>query len=143
MACKASYSFFAFLLLSSIMLATTWQAVARHNIVPKNSNTQDKKEPQFLFDGGFYNPGFGRLGFPPLFGVTPQNPFTGGNGGAGSAGRSYVPGGDDTFVPNPGFETPIPGSGAVVPASVPVTVVPAEVPVAVVPAAVPVAAVHP
>ncbi|KAF7805910.1 putative cell wall protein [Senna tora] len=63
-------------------------------------------------------PGVGPVGLPP------QNPFTGGGGstggsgggGSGAAGspptgRSYVPGGDDTFVPNPGFEVPNPGSG--------------------------------
>ncbi|MCI97636.1 putative cell wall protein, partial [Trifolium medium] len=61
-------------------------------------------------------------GFPPNFGLTPNNPYTGGIGGgsgagagsgsgSGSTGHSYVPGGDDTFVPNPGFEVPIPGSG--------------------------------
>lgn len=62
------------------------------------------------------------MGFPPKFGLTPNNPFTGGTGGTGTGsgsgsppGRSYVPGGDDTFVPNPGFEVPIPGSGGRVP----------------------------
>lgn len=53
-----------------------------------------------------------------MFGSTPQNPYNGGGGqGAGSApaGGGYVPGGDDTFIPNPGVEVPIPGSGGVVP----------------------------
>ncbi|XP_061337572.1 putative cell wall protein [Gastrolobium bilobum] len=124
MAYKAS-SFLAFLLISNIMLATTWQAVAGRHIIPKISNTQDKKEPQFFFksDGSVYIPGIGRVGLPPpLFGVTPQNPYTGGSGGAGSgsapAGHSYVPGGDDTFVPNPGFEVPNPGNGGGVPNAV-------------------------
>ncbi|CAL0322649.1 unnamed protein product [Lupinus luteus] len=140
MSYKASSSFLA-LLISSILLATTWQVVARHNIVPKNPNTEDKKEPQFLSmsDGSVYIPGIGRVGFPPLFGVRPQSPVTGGNGGlgAGPAGRSYAPGRDGTFVPNPGFETPNPGIGGGVPAAVPL---PAEVPLpdeAPLPAAVP------
>ncbi|MCI69566.1 putative cell wall protein, partial [Trifolium medium] len=64
----------------------------------------------------FHYPGIGHLGFPPNFGLNPNNPYTGGIGGgsgagSGSTGHSYVPGGDDTFVPNPGFEVPIPGSG--------------------------------
>ncbi|GJR56558.1 cell wall protein [Tanacetum coccineum] len=48
------------------------------------------------------------------------NPITGGNNGIPSLiiptfsgiGGSYIPGGDDTLVPNPGFEVPNPvGSG--------------------------------
>ncbi|KAK7404969.1 hypothetical protein VNO78_06061 [Psophocarpus tetragonolobus] len=115
MAFKAS-CFLALVLISNILLATT---VA--------GRTQDKKEPQFLFkhDGRVHVPGIGPVRFPPKFHLTPQNPFTGGNGGAGagteigsgsgSTGHSYVPGGDDTFVPNPGYEVPIPGSGGSVP----------------------------
>ncbi|RDX83687.1 putative cell wall protein, partial [Mucuna pruriens] len=119
MAFKAS-SFLALVLIFNVLLATT---VAGRSIA-KNSNTEDKKEPQFFFksDGKVYIPGIGRVGFPPKkCHLTPQNPFTGGNGGAGTGtgsgsgsgtpGRSYVPGGDDTFVPNPGFEVPIPGGG--------------------------------
>lgn len=121
MAYKNNSTFLALLLVSNILLATTWQAVAGRN-TPKNSKTQDKKEPEFFFhsDGRVYIPGIGRVGLPPKFRLTPQNPYTsgstggsiGGGSGAGSgpAGRSYVPGGDDTFVPNPGFEVPNPGS---------------------------------
>lgn len=119
MAYKAS-TFLALILITNILLNTTCQA---RNSIPKNSNTDEKKDPQwfFHFDG---IPGFGRVGFPPLFGSAPQNPYNGGGGqGAGSesgpgsapAGGSYVPGGDDTFIPNPGVEVPIPGSGGVVP----------------------------
>ncbi|KAL5132221.1 putative cell wall protein [Glycine soja] len=117
MACKPS-SFLALLLIATILLATTWQAVARRHIIPKHSNKGDKKEPQFLFppEGNFHFPGFGGVGLPPFFGFTPQSPNTGGSGlGSGPLGRGYVPGGDDTFVPNPGFEFPNPGSGGGVP----------------------------
>lgn len=123
MAYKAS-SFPALVLISNILLATTWQAVAARNTIPRNSNTNDKKEPQWLFksEGGVFIPGIGRVGLPPPSGFTPQNPFPGGSGGAGlgsgPGGGSYVPGGDDTFVPNPGFEVPNPGSGGGVPAAV-------------------------
>ncbi|KAK7324733.1 hypothetical protein VNO77_28534 [Canavalia gladiata] len=121
MTSKASFSssFLALVLISTILVATAWQASAGRHITPKNSNTQDKKEPQWLIhsDGSFYLPGIG--GLPPFFGFTPQNPYSGGSGvGSGSTGRSYVPGGDDTFVPNPGFEVPNPGSGGGVPATV-------------------------
>lgn len=122
MAYKNTSTFLALLLISNVLLATTWQALAGRNI-PKHSITQDKKEPEWLFhsDGHVYIPGIGRVTLPPKFGLTPQNPFTGGStsgssgGGSGEGpvpgGQSYVPGGDDTFVPNPGFEVPIPGSG--------------------------------
>jgi len=123
------YSFFALFLIFNILLVTTRQAVAGRSIA-KNSDNDDKKEPQFLFKhdhGKLHYPGIGHLGFPPHFGLTPNNPFIGGTGGSGSgsgsgsssgsgagsgsSGHSYVPGGDDTFVPNPGFEVPNPGSG--------------------------------
>ncbi|BAT90175.1 hypothetical protein LR48_Vigan08g110000 [Vigna angularis] len=146
MASKAS-SFLALVLISNILIAI---AVAGRSI-SKNTNTQDKKEPQFLFKSHdrVYIPGIGPVGFPPKFHVTPHNPFTHCNGGvgagtgsgtgtvtgpgtgtggtgsgtgtgtgSGSTGRSYVPGGDDTFVPNPGYEVPIPGTGGNVPAPV-------------------------
>ncbi|KAL5082169.1 hypothetical protein RYX36_010590 [Vicia faba] len=110
MANKAS-SFLALVLIVNVVLSTTCQA---RNSIPNKSNTDDKKEPQwfFHFDG---IPGFGRGGLPPLFGSTPQSPSNGGGGGegAGSApplGGGYVPGGDDTFVPNPGNEVPIGGA---------------------------------
>lgn len=125
MAYKAS-SFLALILVANVLLSTTCQA---RNSIPRNSNTDDKKEPQwfFHFDG---IPGFGRGGLPPLFGSTPQSPSNGGGGGEGAGAGSesgpgsvppsghYVPGGDDTFVPNPGNEVPIPGSSGAVPVPV-------------------------
>jgi hypothetical protein len=108
-----AYSFFAFLLIFNIVLVTKWQAVAGRSIA-----NDDKKEPEFLFKHDhhgkkFHYPGIGHFGFPPNFGLTPGG-IGGGSGagsGSGSTGHSYVPGGDDTFVPNPGFEVPIPGGG--------------------------------
>ncbi|KAK7263631.1 hypothetical protein RJT34_31224 [Clitoria ternatea] len=110
-------SFLAFVIISNILLVTTWQAVAGRSI----GNNDKKLEPELFFKshGKVHIPGIG-LGFPPTF--TPQNPFFGGNGGTGTgsgSGRSYVPGGDDTFVPNPGFEVPIPGTGGSVPIPAP------------------------
>jgi hypothetical protein len=119
---QRAYSFFAFLLIFNILLVTTWQAIAGRSIA-----NDDKKEPEFLFKyeygKKFHHPSIGHFGFPPNFGLTPNNPYTGGVGGgrsgAGSGsgsgstytGPSYVPGNDDTFVPNPGYEVPIPGGG--------------------------------
>ncbi|QCE09646.1 putative cell wall protein [Vigna unguiculata] len=123
MASKVS-SLFAFVLITTILLATTWQAVARRHTKLKYSYKGDKKQPQFFFPSDGYSPGFGRLGFPPFFGFTPQNPNIGGGGGevepAPVSGGGYVPGGDDTFVPNPGFEVPNPRNGGGVPVPVPV-----------------------
>jgi hypothetical protein len=109
---QRAYSFFAFLLIFNILLVTKWQAVVGRSIA-----NDDKKEPEFLFkhDHGkkFHYPSIGHFGFPPNFGLTPGG-IGGGSGagsGSGSTGHSYVPGGDDTFVPNPGFEVPIPGGG--------------------------------
>jgi len=126
---QRAHSFFALFLIFNILLVTTLQAVAGRSIA-KNSDNDDKKEPEFLFKhehGKLHYPGIGHLRFPPKFGLTPNNPFIGGTGGSGSgsglgsgsgigsgsgsSGHSYVPGGDDTFVPNPGFEVPNPGSG--------------------------------
>ena len=138
---QRAYSFSALLLIFNILLVTNWQAVAGRNIA-KNSDNDDKKEPQFLFKhdhGKLHFPSIGHFGFPPYSGLTPNNPFIGGTGGSGSGsgsgsgtesgsgsgsgsgtesgsgstGHSYVPGGDDTSIPNPGNEVPIPGSGGV------------------------------
>ncbi|XP_057747895.1 putative cell wall protein [Arachis stenosperma] len=118
MAHKASSYFIALILISNILL---FSVSAR--TIAVNPNNDDKK---FLFKshGGVHIPGFGPVRFPPL-GTIPNNPFTRGIGGGGAGagtgptGRSYVPGGDDTFVPNPGFEVPVPGgSGGRIPGSV-------------------------
>ncbi|PNX85081.1 hypothetical protein L195_g041147 [Trifolium pratense] len=121
---QRAYSFFAFLLIFNILLVTTWQAIAGRTIA-----NDDKKEPEFLFKHEygkkFHYPSIGHFGFPPKFGLTPNNPYSGGIGGgsgsgagSGSTGRRYVPGNDDTFVPNPGYEVPIPGGGGRVASSV-------------------------
>ncbi|XP_058759526.1 putative cell wall protein [Vicia villosa] len=127
---QRAYSFFALLLIFNILFVTNWQAVAGRNFA-KNSDNDDKKEPQFLFKhdhGKLHFPSIGHFGFPPYSGLTPNNPVNGGTGGSGSlgsgsssgsgsesgsTGHSYVPGGDDTSIPNPGVEVPIPGSGGV------------------------------
>ena len=97
--------------------------------LPNNSNTNDKKEPQWFFQ--FVGiPRLGKVRLPPLFDYTPQTPNNGDGGGEGAGSKpesappshSYAPGGDDTFVPNPGFEIPNLGSGGAIP--VPVAVHP-------------------
>ncbi|CAI9275547.1 unnamed protein product [Lactuca saligna] len=112
---KTSPKLLALLLLFHILITMT---VARPVILEKNL-----KNPESFFDHdrGYLIPGIGR-GIKPKckdgFNPFTYNPVTGGNDGflgdvptvPSVGGRSYVPGGDDTFVPNPGVEVPNPGN---------------------------------
>ena len=131
-----AHSTLSFLFIFNIMIAMSAHAVAGRYLPDVNSS--DKLHPEFFLghhhEGTVLIPGFGRVVVPDKFHHKHINPFTynpitgtnGGNGlgigtiggggvsGAGGrTGRSYIPGGDDTFVPNPGFEVPIPGSGGI------------------------------
>lgn len=128
MAYKISSSLIAQLFVLTILLALSGQAMAGRAIAH-----DDVKQPEWLFhkDPSVLIPGIGRVMVPPGFGHghghtmpnMPTIPDIGDTGGAGSGsgsgagtGRSYVPGGDDTLTPNPGYEVPNPGSGGSVPA---------------------------
>ncbi|EXB62270.1 hypothetical protein L484_022158 [Morus notabilis] len=122
-------SLIAFLFSLCILLSMANEAVAGRS-VPKEG--ADVKQPEWLVDhhdGSVLIPGLGRVLLPPLHGHHGlhkdhdhlyYNPITGtyssgtgraplGHGIIPSTPRSYIPGGDDTLVPNPGFEVPIPG----------------------------------
>ncbi|PON84637.1 cell wall protein precursor [Trema orientale] len=133
MAYKTQYSsLLSLLFVLGLLLAIANKGVAGRS-VPVNSKNVDKKHPEWLVDhdGTVLIPGFGRIIPPPLHGhnfYKNYNPITGtygpsgsGHGGLGHGSigsgirRRYVPGNDDTFIPNPGFEVPIPGSGGGVP----------------------------
>lgn len=95
-------------------------AAAGRSFPPKESTAKkdDVKHPEWLFghhDGSFLIPGIGRVLAPPAYGCSPHSPSVGSTGGTGSTGaganHNYVPGGDDTLVPNPGVEVPNPGRG--------------------------------
>ncbi|GMI74808.1 hypothetical protein HRI_001150100 [Hibiscus trionum] len=95
-----------------LAIAIAMQAVAARNIQKTLKDGGNlEKHPEWLggHDGSVLIPGLGRVMMPPVF--DPQNPFWGGIGDS-NGGSGYIPGGDDTFVPNPGFEVPIPGNGA-------------------------------
>ncbi|XVE66225.1 hypothetical protein DITRI_Ditri08aG0063300 [Diplodiscus trichospermus] len=100
----------------SILLAIAGEALAKRDI-PSNPKYDDQmKQPEWLkHDRSVLIPGLGRVMLPPL---KPHKPHTGSigrniGGQTGGTGRNgQIPGGDDTFVPNPGFEAPIPGQGA-------------------------------
>ncbi|KAL5793836.1 hypothetical protein ACOSP7_002430 [Xanthoceras sorbifolium] len=115
MAYKTNSSLLAKISILTILLAVTGQALAGRGIT-KEAKNADMKQPEWLIsDNSALIPGIGRVMLPPVFRTTPHNPYTGSTGGAGTGG-SNVPGGDDTNVPNPGFEVPSPGSGGPVPA---------------------------
>ncbi|XP_022899305.1 putative cell wall protein [Olea europaea var. sylvestris] len=112
----------SFLFMLSIVFSTAGYAFAGRDI-PKDSKVEDKKQPQtFGHDGTVLIPGLGRYMVPrtgTIVNPFTYNPITGTNGGnglsipnfGGSTGGSNIPGGDDTFVPNPGVEVPNPVGG--------------------------------
>nr|XP_043606820.1 putative cell wall protein [Erigeron canadensis] len=136
MANTSHYSVMALILIFHIFITMAIAGRDIPNANDVNKPDDDIKKPDSLFyhDRGYLIPGVGR-------GIKPNckdklhpftfSPITGrhdggiagaiGNvpryGGAGG-GRSYIPGGDDTFVPNPGFEVPNPASGGSAPGPV-------------------------
>ncbi|EEF44479.1 putative cell wall protein [Ricinus communis] len=103
-----------------VLLAVSGQALAGRQL-PLNSKDIDVKQPEFLFksDRSFLIPGIGRVLVPPhpyLSIPHPHLSIPSYSPPASIGGGSYIPGGDDTFVPNPGFETPNPGRAGSVPA---------------------------
>ncbi|CAG7866666.1 hypothetical protein BRARA_I04680 [Brassica rapa] len=118
-------------MLLSLLLGPAEQVSGlRH--VPKSHKTTDVKHPEFLVTieprPTILIPGVGRFLLPPKCKKPfyPYNPVTGApltggsiggkipsfGGGQGGGTRTQLPGGDDTLVPNPGFETPTPATGA-------------------------------
>ncbi|KAG4142208.1 hypothetical protein ERO13_D06G117266v2 [Gossypium hirsutum] len=95
MACKIS-SLLTDVFMLSILFVIAGQAIAARDI---SKNDDQMKQPEFLkHDRSVLIPGLGRVGR---------------HVGSTIGGNRQLPGGDDTFVPNPGFEVPIPaGRGA-------------------------------
>ncbi|XP_019193054.1 PREDICTED: putative cell wall protein [Ipomoea nil] len=115
--------------LSILVLSSSHPAFAGRGMPNADSkNVADKKQPEFLlYDGTVLIPGFGRVVVPHKK-VDPfnYNPVTGRSGagtgainpiddiigsGNAAAGSTYIPGNDDTIIPNPGFEVPAAGGG--------------------------------
>nr|GMC46696.1 putative cell wall protein [Ipomoea batatas]GMC72830.1 putative cell wall protein [Ipomoea batatas]GMD80291.1 putative cell wall protein [Ipomoea batatas]GME02618.1 putative cell wall protein [Ipomoea batatas] len=111
--------------LSILVLSSS--AFAGRGMPNADSKNMDKKQPEFLYDGTVLIPGFGRVVIPHKK-VDPfnYNPVTGRSGsgtgainpiddiigsGSAAAGSTYIPGNDDTIIPNPGFEVPAVGGG--------------------------------
>ncbi|KAL0733478.1 hypothetical protein Bca4012_009688 [Brassica carinata] len=118
-------------MLLSLLLGSADQVSGLRHI-PKSHKTTDVKHPDFLVTiepkPTILIPGVGRFLLPPkckkpFFPYNPVTgaPLTGGSiggeipsygGGQGGGTRTQLPGGDDTLVPNPGYETPTPTPGA-------------------------------
>ncbi|XP_020599612.1 putative cell wall protein [Phalaenopsis equestris] len=85
-----------------IFLLVTFTLFASINAVEKKEKECVKQEGSVLIPGiGRYMPGSHRPK-PSISGLD--------NSGPAAAHARYIPGNDDTFVPNPGYEVPNPGS---------------------------------
>lgn len=114
MASTLQASFFFVFLISSLALEV---------VVGRDIPTDTKMQPEVFFDGTVWVPGLGRYMLPKKGSKSlDYNPITGAPGGngvsipgiSGSTGsRNYIPGGDDTTLPNPGVEVPNPIGGAI------------------------------
>lgn len=110
MASRTGSSLLARVFVISILLVFAVVAAKRDNNIPRNPGNDAQMKhhiPEWAIepDNSVLIPGIGRVMLPPVF--KPCNPYTGSIGNNGG-GTSYIPGGDDTFVPNPGFEVPTP-----------------------------------
>ncbi|KAL8234347.1 hypothetical protein R6Q59_020447 [Mikania micrantha] len=121
---KALHSVLVLVFVFNLLVSTT--TAAGRNLPNKNlKKPDDVKHPEsfFYYDRGYLIPGVGR-GIKPKskkgFNPFTYNPITGTNNGipgftvpnfGGLGGGNYLPGGDDTLVPNPGVEVPNPGVG--------------------------------
>lgn len=117
-------SIIAFLFVVINVLAGSALA-GRHTAATGGGGDDDRNklvQPESFVDGKVLVPGLGRYYLFPRpgthFDPFTYNPVTGNSGsgtglGTGTPGgsRFYIPGGDDTFIPNPGVEVPIPGGG--------------------------------
>ncbi|KAK4486917.1 hypothetical protein RD792_006226 [Penstemon davidsonii] len=114
-----------------ILLVSLASNVASGRDIPTDAKGTDVKHPEWLghFDGTVLVPGIGRFMIPKEGShVNPftYNPITGTNDGNGAiipgiggstGGNSYIPGGDDTLLPNPGVEVPNPAGGIPTPST--------------------------
>ncbi|MFX6573196.1 hypothetical protein ABTG52_09445, partial [Acinetobacter baumannii] len=122
--------FFKMARANAVLICFLFFSLAAYAMAVKNIPANDKKQPEWLgfghYDGTVLVPGLGRYMVPKKGQhVNPftYNPITGTNTGNGAipiggstgagTGRSYIPGGDDTTLPNPGVEVPNPAGGEI------------------------------
>ena len=104
----ALFSRIALVLCFLVLLSFTRASVSAR-AVPASS---DKKEKDCIQEGTVLIPGVGRY----ALGSHEMPSFSGlDHSGPAAANGQYIPGADDTFVPNPGFEVPNPARGVVNP----------------------------
>ncbi|XP_010069894.2 putative cell wall protein [Eucalyptus grandis] len=104
MASVACHSLLTWVLVVSILITVLSGHAVEGREVPKGSKDVDMKKPDCNLgqDGSVTIPGIGRVMVPP--------PFEDASiGRAGGTPRRYIPGNDDTLIPNPGYEVPIGG----------------------------------
>ncbi|CAH9071425.1 unnamed protein product [Cuscuta epithymum] len=122
---RSSLCTFLLILFTIVLSSFSVPAMAAGRGIPNEAskNVDKKLHPEFLhgYDGTVLIPGFGRVVIPPKGQIVDPfnyNPITGKSGGGTGAinpfdgiiggGSGYVPGGDDTLLPNPGVEVPNP-----------------------------------
>ncbi|KAL5198856.1 hypothetical protein ABZP36_002368 [Zizania latifolia] len=98
------------LVLAVVLVAAACSASATRNVPAEKKTTEaapaeEAKQPETLHEGTVLIPGFGRYEFgshyvPDITGLDHSIPA--------AANGQYLPGADDTWVPNPGFEVPNP-----------------------------------
>ncbi|EYU26135.1 hypothetical protein ABFS82_08G108400 [Erythranthe guttata] len=112
-----------------VFLSVSLALVVHTSVGARNIPADAKLEPEWFghYDRSVLIPGIGRVMLPPKgshlnFNYNPITGSPNGNGvsiprvgggdpaGSGSP-RNYVPGGDDTLLPNPGVEVPNPSGG--------------------------------
>ncbi|KAF0905970.1 hypothetical protein E2562_008992 [Oryza meyeriana var. granulata] len=103
-----SSSLQALLVLAVLVMAAACSTAAARSVPAEEKKTaaaEDVKQPETFHEGTVLIPGFGRFELgshyvPDITGVDHSIPA--------AASGQFIPGADDTWVPNPGFEVPNP-----------------------------------
>ncbi|XP_039130185.1 putative cell wall protein [Dioscorea cayenensis subsp. rotundata] len=109
----ASPSYTSLFVLCLLVLSVTSQVTKTSAGRQVPAASSDKKQTECLdHEGTVLIPGVGRY----MIGSHDTPDITGlDSSGPAAVHSQYIPGNDDTFVPNPGFEVPNPAGGAVSP----------------------------
>ncbi|KAG8099648.1 hypothetical protein GUJ93_ZPchr0013g36296 [Zizania palustris] len=110
MMARSARSLQALLLVLAVLLVAAACSASAARDVPAEKKTaapaeEEAKQPETLHEGTVLFPGFGRYEFgshyvPDITGLDHSIPA--------AASGQFLPGADDTWVPNPGFEVPNP-----------------------------------
>ncbi|XP_031504777.1 putative cell wall protein [Nymphaea colorata] len=100
------FSVHALFLVSFALTAQRTTVTAIPEVPKREAQNLKMEEPDCVDDRSFLIPGIGRAVKP-----TPHGTGRPGDVGDSRPTPRYIPGNDDTFVPNPGFEVPAVGGG--------------------------------